>query len=119
MEAGSYATPTAAGEAARSTQRGPVAPIASRLGRVGEQCAHGARRTPRDRRAATATPPPDCAEDLRHRGAGSIAATTGRAAARIEYVFDGTLTRAEAALERHDVHVAGGEQLGQSRSAAR
>ena len=40
-----------------------------------------------------------------------MAATTGRPAARIEYVFDGTLTAPEPGAQRHDVDVAGGEQL--------
>ncbi len=44
---------------------------------------------------------------------GSIAASTGRPAARIEYVFDGTLTRPRPALQRDEVDVAGRQHLGQ------
>ena len=42
---------------------------------------------------ATATPPPEASRMAGTAVPGSIAATTGRPAAMIEYVFDGTLTR--------------------------
>ena len=62
---------------------------------------------------ATASPPPDAASRRGISVPGSMAATTGRPAARIEYVFDGTLTAAEPALQRDGVDVAGRQQLGQ------
>ncbi len=50
----------------------------------------------------------------RHLGAGSTLATIGRPAARIEYIFDGTLDRARPAPQRYDVDVGRGEHLGEA-----
>ena len=83
--------------------------------RSGSSSSVAERRDERDGSSGgTATPPPDSARILGTAVPGSIDASTGRPAAMIEYVFDGTLTRARPALERHDVDVAGREQLGQS-----
>ncbi len=60
---------------------------------------------------ATLTPPPDSASNAGTAVPASIEATSGRPAASVEYVFDGTLTWARPRCNGDDVDVAGGEQL--------
>ena len=59
-------------------------------------------------------PAPDAARIRGTSVPASMAATIGRPAARIEYVFDGTLTRARPRAQRHGVHVTGGQQLAEA-----
>ena len=62
----------------------------------------------------TATPHPARSTSRATSVPGSTLASSGRPAARIEYVFDGHARAGQAPLERHDVDVARGQHLGQA-----
>ena len=107
-----YATATARGEAACSTKDRPAAPLAASA--AGSAVIS---RTAATNAAAssggTTRPAPDATIIRGTSVPASTAASTGRPAARIEYVFDGTLTLPESGAQWHHVEVARGEHLGQ------
>ena len=108
-----YAAPTAAGEASRSTQTRPRRPMASE--------AAGSSSSPRRARTkatgssgATVTPPPDSFQDLRHGGARIDRREDGTGGGHDRVRLRRHADAGQAALQRDDVDVAGGEQFRQA-----